>query len=94
MNIVKYNESFTITDSTDKFEIKGDIARSMSGSLNIRFNVNTITGEYFGDCHYNKYAENNTVNFSINCPEENRDEFTEYVNTIINSVLNYFETLN
>lgn len=90
MEIVKQSESFTLKDTTEVFEMSGSVSREVSGSLNLYFNVNKIDGERVGDCHYNKYGEANEVNFGVNCSEDNRDELTEYADTVVDSVLTYF----
>ena len=93
MEIIKQTESFNLKDTTDLYEINGNINREISGSLNIHFSIKNITGEHLGDCHYNKYNESPNVNFSINCPEINREEITEYTDTIIDSILEYFNKI-
>lgn len=94
MEIIKQNESFVLTDTTDVYVMNGNVNREASGTINVYFNVNTVGDEYVGDCHYSAYPENNTVNFGVNCSETNRDELTAYADTVIDSVLEYFNTLD
>lgn len=90
MNIAKQNETFILEDTTEVYETRGSINHNASGSLNIHFNVKKLDSEIVGDCHYDKYAETNAVNFSVNCPEEFREELATYADTVIDSVLAYF----
>jgi hypothetical protein len=94
MEITKLNEIFSITDSTDVFEMVGSISSETSGTLNIHFSVNRISGEHLGDCSYNKYVIEGALNLTLNCLEENREEFSTYANSIITNVLNHFKTIN
>jgi predicted class III extradiol MEMO1 family dioxygenase len=93
MEIVKQNESFTLKDSNEVYELNGSINRSISGSLNIHFSVNQVEGGRVGDCSYNKYSESGDVNFSVNCVEGKRDEFTSYADTVIDSVLEQLQSI-
>ena len=94
MEIVKQNEVFNLSDTTEVFEMQGNANYDVSGSLQVHFTVNKIGGEYIGDAHYNKYSESPTVNFGINCSEENRKELTSYVYTLIDTVLKHFNSSN
>lgn len=91
MEIIKQNESFTLKDTTETFEMIGSANREVSGSLNLHFNVNKVGGERVGEGHYNKYGETSDVNFGVNCSEENRDELLAYADTVVDSVLAYFK---
>lgn len=92
MKITKQNETFNLTDTTEVFVMEGNINRDNEGTLNIHFNVNTTIGDVVGDCHYNKYGDSTTVNFGVNCSEENREALTEYADTVIDSVLEHFKS--
>lgn len=93
MEIIKQNESFTLKETTEQYEMSGSVSREVSGSLNMHFNVNSVNGERVGDCHYNKYGEAGDVNFGVNCSEENRDALTAYADSVVDSVLEYFKTV-
>lgn len=91
MEIVKQNETFTLKDTTDAYEMTGTANRDVSGSMNVSINVNRIGGERVGDCYYNKYAEMGNVNFNVSSSEDNREELIAYADTVIDSVLEYFK---
>ncbi len=93
MKITKQNETFSLADTTDVFEMRGSASHDVTGSLNINFSVNKVGGEYLGDCNYSKYAESTNVNLGMNCPEEVREEFTTYADSVIDFVLEHFNTL-
>lgn len=93
MEIIKNNESFSLKDNNDTYEMSGSLSRDVSGSLNIHFNVNTLDGERVGDGHYNKYGESGEVNFGVNCTEAKRDALTAYADTVVDSVLAYVSNL-
>jgi predicted DNA-binding protein with PD1-like motif len=91
MKITKQNETFNLVDVTEVFETSGSITLDITGNIHIHFNVRRSDGDHIGDCHYSKYEEVNTANFSINCSEENREELTGYADVLIDSVLNHFK---
>lgn len=92
MEIVKQNESFLLKDTNGLLVMSGGATREVSGSLNVHFSVSKGEGERVGDCYYNKYGENGEVNFSVNCPEENRDELAAYADSVVDSVLEFFKS--
>lgn len=93
MEIIKQTESFNLKDKNEVFEMTGNVSREVSGSLNVHFSVNKVEGEYVGDCNYNKYGEENPINFSVNCSEEHRDELTAYADAVIDEILEHFKTV-
>lgn len=92
MEITKQNENFTLTETTEVYEIRGSISRDGAGSLNIHFNISKLDGDHVGDAHYNSYAENDRVNFGVTCAEEIREEITACADTVIDSVINHFKS--
>lgn len=93
MEIIKQNESFILKETTEAFEMNGNVNHDVSGSLSLHFNVNNLNGERVGDCHYSKYVEAGDVNFGVNCSEENRDNLIAYADTVVDSVLEYFKNI-
>ena len=94
MKITKQNETFNLVDATDAFEMTGTASRDAAGSINVHFTVNKVGGDRVGDCHYNKYGENDTVNFGVSCSEENRESLATYADTVVDSVLEYLKEAN
>ena len=94
MEIVKHNETFTLKDVTDVFEMSGNVSAEATGSLHIHFSVNNSKGLRVGDCHYDKYADNENVNFGVNCAEDVREELLAYSDSVIDSVLEHFKVNN
>lgn len=93
MEILKQNETFTLKDTTDVYEMNGNVSRDFMGTLNVNFSVTNLEGERVGDCYYNKYTDADTIHFDINCPESNRKALTAYAESVIDSVLEYIESL-
>ena len=94
MEITKQNETFNLKDTTELYELSGSVSRDASGSINIHINVNSVDGNHVGDCNYNKYGENETVNFSVSSSEENREALAVYGDTVVDSVLEYLKASN
>ena len=92
MEITKQNENFTLTETTEVYEIRGNISRDSAGSLNIHLNISTLDGGHVGDAHYNSYVENDRVNFGVTCSEEIREEVTACADTVIDSVIEHFKS--
>jgi hypothetical protein len=94
MKITKQSETFSLSDTTELFEMSGSASQDINGSLHINFSVNKVGGEYVGNCNYSKYADASNVNFGVNCPEEAREEFTTYADSVIDFMLEHFNTLS
>jgi hypothetical protein len=94
MEITKQNETFNLKDTTELYEMSGSASRDAAGSINIHINVNSVDGNRVGDCNYNKYGENETVNFSVSSSEENREALAVYGDTVVDSVLEYLKASN
>ena len=91
MEITKVNESYNITDKTDLgWSLSGSVYSETSGSLNINAEVYNELGEHIGSMSYYKPLEGK-VNFSINVNESNRDDFSNYADTVVDTVLKKFE---
>jgi hypothetical protein len=90
MEIIKQNETFLIEEINDTYETKGSITYEAKGSFNMHFNVKNLEGESLGDCQYHKYTDSNSVNFNVYCEEAVREELLTYANTVVSSVLEYF----
>lgn len=94
MEITKQSENFTLTDVTDSFKVIGNVNLEVSGNLHVNFSINSYNEEYLADCSYCRFVDKGDVNFNITCKEQNRDEFTEYANTLIESIFNHFKLYN
>lgn len=91
MEIIKQNETFNLEDTTDKFEMQGNVSVEVSGSLSIHFNVKNLSGERIGDCYYHNHDRSKGINLGISCSEEHREDLSAYVDYVIDSILTHFE---
>lgn len=94
MEIIRQNETFTLKETTDAYEMNGTANRETSGVLSININVARVGGESVGNCYYNKYSDNDNVHFSLTCAEVVREELAAYADSVIDSVLEYFKANN
>jgi hypothetical protein len=94
MEIIQLNETFTLKDVTDVYEMSGTINKETEGSMHIYFTVNTVKGTYVGNGHYDKYVDNENVNFGVNCSEEVRKELLTYAISVVDSVLENFKNID
>lgn len=90
MEIIKSSEIYIVVDKTESgWSLDGNLQLDVNGNLNLHCNVSSELEEFIGSFSYYKPVEEN-VNMSVNINEENRDEFTKYANSIIESVLTNF----
>ena len=58
----------------------------MSGNINMNCDVMSTLGDYVGNLSYHKPKEGN-ISLSYATSENNREEFGNYVDTLVDSVL-------
>lgn len=96
MNIVKQNETYAISDSTESgWVMSGSASKDVNGSLNINFNVDKPgeLSENVGDCTYSSGVDNDRVMVNYNVSEANRDAFVAYTDVVIDTVLDHFKQI-
>lgn len=93
MEIVKQNETYQISDTNEKgWETTGTANKDISGSLTISFAVSKPGElvENIGDCTYSKpFDDSGRISVSYSVSEVKRAEFVPYMDSVIDSVLQY-----
>lgn len=88
MEITKQNETFTISEKTENgWNMNGSFSVETNGNLNMNFSVNDELSAHIGNGSYSTYSGSEQVSVNYNVAEENRDEFTAYMDTVIDTVL-------
>lgn len=97
VEITKQNETYQISDLTEEWSMQGTASKDTSGSLSITFQVNKINSDSMsdaniniGNCNYSKFSNSERVSLNYDVDESNRDKFTTYIDTVIDSVLTHF----
>lgn len=98
MEVIKQNEQFTLNKVLENgWVIEGNATKHVSGNLSFWMHILKKEGEgelekedMIGDISYSAYHDGR---FDLNCStvEENRAQLIQYVNPIINEVLDYFK---
>lgn len=88
MEIVKQNEQFNISDTTSEgWTVTGNFTKSIdNNNYSLNFNIQK-DAESIGFVSYTNNSGEISINY--NCSEVNRDKFTAYMDTVIDSVLTY-----
>lgn len=93
MEIVKQNETYQISDTNEKgWETTGTANKDISGFLTIIFAVSKPGElvENIGDCTYSKpFDDSGRISVSYSVSEVKRAEFVPYMDSVIDSVLQY-----
>lgn len=90
MEIVKQNCIFAISDTTDNgWKVNGTINNHTSGTINIHVDLTSELGEHIGSWNYNVY--NNDISVDYTVKKEYTSEFTTYLDSITEQLLNYKE---
>ena len=92
MEIVKQNETFSLSDTTPEgWNMVGSASKSANGDLSINFSVQKIdepTPE-IGTFNYLKPNIGN-LNIHYSVMESNKDKFISYSNTVVTTILTNF----
>lgn len=93
MEIVKQNETFSLSDLTaDGWSMTGSANKAVGGDLSLNFSVSKPGElmEEIGDFNYIKPFSNSKININCNVAEINRDKFMTYADTVIDTVIAHF----
>lgn len=90
MEIVKLNESYNVTDKFENFSVSGTLYKESNNNLNLSLDIYTGLEEHIGNFNYSKINETE-CNFYVSIKEDERVNFTKHVDSIIESVLSYFD---
>lgn len=94
MEIVRSNELFEITETTDRYIVEGVINCDRNGNLNIDLRFSNLDTTGLGNSSYTTHPEINGVSFSVSCSEKNRIELIEYTEEVIALIFNHFKGNN
>jgi hypothetical protein len=91
MELIKQNENYTVVDTTESgWNVGGNVNHETNNTITINVNISN-QDKYIGDFHYYKpVGENAAVHVGYNVSEDNRSEFVNYTNNLINQVLEQF----
>lgn len=88
MEIVKKHEVYNISDTSENgWEMTGSASKNSEGSLDINFSVSK-QGESIGNAGY--YGQSSSISVNFSTTESNREDFTTYVNAVIDTLINHF----
>lgn len=86
MELIKVSENYRITDSTELWNVSGNVNKNKSGMTQISISVNANSGEYIGNFNYTINEQNN-VNVSFDCGKDQDDALFEYGNTLVDQIV-------
>ena len=96
MEIVKQNESYQISETRENGQhMIGTVSKDVNGVLSINFNLLTageLSDEHIGDANYYMAEGTSHVSINFSVAESNRDDFMTYMDTVFDTVLNFFQT--
>lgn len=95
MEIIKQSETYKISEVRENgWEMAGQFVCEVNNSFSIYFSV-SVTGELsngIGTCNYTKYDGQDMASINYSVSEEDRDEFTQYADTVIDQIINRINT--
>lgn len=94
MELIKRNEVFEISGTTDTYIVEGNVNRDLKGHLNVNFRVNNLDGTGIGNGYYNKYYENNNSDFGVSASNENLEKLIGYAKEIVDFVIENLDSIN
>lgn len=92
MELNKKTEQYKLEDlyQEKNWKIVGTVYNNTNGTVSMSFTVTDDLNESVGAMNYNK-AEDGTINVNYDIKEDNRHEFTAYVNILIDNILSQFK---
>lgn len=87
MELTKVNEGYTFVDtSVENWKANGNITKEISGNISMNCDITSVLGDYIGYMNYYKPQEGN-INLNYSVSEDNREEFGNYVDNLIDAIL-------
>ena len=87
MELKKINENYTITDSTEVWNVSGNVNKESNGVIRINIAVSMLdNGNHVGNFNYNIY-EGSNVNVSFDCPQKTDEALFAYGNSLVDQII-------
>ena len=86
MELKKTSESYNIIDSTESWNISGNVNSYESGMIQINISINAISGEYIGNFNYTINEQNN-VSVNFDCGRKVDDALFAYGNALVDQIV-------
>lgn len=94
MELIKRNEVFEISGTTDSYIVEGNVNRALEGHINVNFRVNNLDGTGLGNGYYNKFYENNHSDFGVSASDENIEKLVKYAKEVVAFVNENLDSIN
>ena len=85
MELTKQTEQYKLFDHINDWVVTGTVYSNVNGGITINGTVH-IESKQIGIFNYSKPAEGNS-SFTVECLEENRENFASQINILISNIL-------
>lgn len=94
MELIKRNEVFGISGTTEHYIVEGNVNRDLAGNINVNFRVSNLDETGIGNGYYNKYIENNYSDFGVSGSDENLGKLIIYAKEVVDFVNDNLDSIN
>lgn len=94
MELIKRNEVFGISGTTEHYIVEGTVNRDHDGNINVNFRLSNLDETGIGNGYYNKYIENNYSDFGVSGSDENYAKLIEYAKEVVAFVNDNLDSIN
>jgi len=85
MEITKQNETYQITDTTEKYNISGSLNINLDDSYS--FNINMTNSDNLANINYYRTVRPDHIDTSYNVPKDLEEELLNYVKDNMQTIL-------
>lgn len=86
MELIRLNETYTLIDATDQWNISGSVCKEESGLIKISISLASVSGEYLGSFNYNINKQGN-ININFDCNKAYEDSIFKYCDSLVNNIV-------
>lgn len=88
MNIVKFGETYNISEEKDTYTIKGDLIITVQGNVIINIGTTTPDGEYISSMNGDYIVNEGRLNFNFRTSIDRQYEQLEIINLVLDAIKN------
>lgn len=86
MNIVKFGETFNITETKETYKISGDLIKTVQGDIIINVSTADLEGNFIATMSGDYLVSENVFNFNFRTSIDKKDEQLEIIKLITDAI--------
>lgn len=86
MNIVKFGETFNVTETKETYKVSGDLIKTVQGDIIINVSTTDLEGNFIATMSGDYLVSKNAFNFNFRTSINKKDEQLEIIKLITDAI--------